>query len=96
MYEKLKKIEKNKPVKLVECFQIKLAGLNDEFIEYDATYYKGNVKKRYPLPAGPYLLLFFVDANGTLFTTIRRQTPRKTEYYNNAVGDSFEVVVGAE
>jgi hypothetical protein len=93
MYEKLKNIDKSKPVKLVECMPTALCCLTGDFIEYDTTFYDDGKKDNYPLKEGQYLILFFVDCNGTLFTTIRRQTPSKTEYYMTSIGCEFELII---
>jgi len=93
MYEKLKNVDSSKSVHLVECMPIKLSQLSDEFIEYDTGFYEGTEKDNYPLKDGEYLVLFFVDCNGTLFTTIRRQTASKNEYYMTSIGCEFELVI---
>ena len=93
MYEKLKNIDASKPVHLIECMAIELNQLTDEFIEYDTGFYDGTEKDNYPLKDGKYLILFFVDNRGTLFTTIRRQTQSKNEYYFTSIGCEFELVI---
>ena len=55
-------------------------------------YYEADEKKHYKLNNGDYLLLLFVDNNNNLFTTIRRATLEKHEYYMDAIGSKFELV----
>ena len=93
MYNKLNGIDCSKPVKLIDCESRGLGSLTDEFLEYDTSYVDDGVEKNYPLVSGHYLLLFFVDSKGSLFTTIRRETPSKYDYYMGSVGCSFDLIM---
>jgi len=77
-YRKLEKINVSNPVTLIDVLEISVSEWSDIFLEYDTVYFENGVKKNYPLrDDGRYLLLFFMDCDGCLFTTIRRCTPRK-------------------
>jgi hypothetical protein len=92
-YVKLNKIDTSRPVMLVHLFLTNTSALSDEFLEYDTVYWEGMEKKHYPLEKGmPILFLLFVDFNGTLFSTVRRNTPEKEKYYISKIGMMFDVV----
>lgn len=91
-YEKLENINEYDPVTLLDCISVRLLDLSDKLIEYDTVYYEADEIKHYKLNNGDYLLLLFVDNNNNLFTTIRRATPSKTDYYMTAIGSKFELV----
>jgi len=93
-YQKLKNIQKDKPVVLIDVMSIELSQLSKYFIEYDTMFYSNGQKDNYPLKDGKYLLLFFVDKGLSLFTTIRRETESKKKYYVENIGYEFEVVEG--
>jgi len=93
MYKKLEGIEKNKPVALIDVMSISLCRLSKYFIEYDTSFMDDDVWDNYPLKDGTYLLLFFMDKNWKLFTTIRRETPSKKKYYVDNIGCEFELVI---
>jgi len=80
--------------RLIEVLNIKLESLSKDFLDYDTDWGK------YPLPQkGDYLMLIFQkpESEGTdLFTTLRRQTPQKEEYYRNQIGKTFGVEVGQD
>ena len=80
---------------LLEVFVCNTEELHPGFIEYDTVYFdeKLNKWKNYPLPPGKILVLLF-DSAGFLFTTIRRYTPRKHEYYKNSRGELFKIEIG--
>ncbi len=81
---------------LLEVFPVNIEDLSNSFIKYDAGYFDENDNyKQYPLPKkGKYIVLLFVSTiNRHAFTTIRRYTPRKYEYYKKARGEMFKVVI---
>ena len=92
-YKKLEGIEISKPVVLIDMMDIDLCCLSRFFLEYDTLYVEDGISKHYPLKNGRYLLLFFVDKNFRLFTTIRRLTINKEKYYLSNIGYEFEVVI---
>jgi hypothetical protein len=91
---KLNKIDVTEPVTLIDLLLTNTSHLSSEFLEYDTVYYEDGQIYHFPLNHKmDCLLLFFVDAHGTLFTTIRRTTKDKETYYLNSVGDQFKVVI---
>ena len=93
-YLKLMGVDNSEPVTLVQVWNTNTTELMDEFIEYDTVYFENGEKKNYYLQVPMIcMVLFFVDSSGKLFTTIRRTTPKKEEYYNTCIGSDFELVV---
>jgi len=92
-YPKFKDLAIDKPVTLVWVLLIHKDDLSDYFIDYDTKYFVKGKKHNYPLQAKEYMMLFFMDYNGKLFTTLRRVTGWKEKYYLDSVGDQFKVVV---
>jgi len=96
-----------KPVKraiLLEVFLAERDELHKDFVEYDTAYWKfykkdswgiWNEVSYYQLPKGKVIVLLFKATNNGnfLFTTIRRYTPKKYEYYKKMRGKEFEVVI---
>lgn len=81
---------------LLEVFLVDdVEDLHPRFVEYDTLYFDKNPDQRrwvhYKLPAGKVLVLLF-RSDCFLFTTIRRYTPRKYEYYMGCRGEEFEIV----
>ena len=73
--------------KLIAVFSDYLELLHPSFIEYDT-------EGLYKLPkSGEYLILIFQKYRGDIFTTCRRSTPRKVEYYEKSIGETFKVVI---
>lgn len=81
---------------LLEVINVQLENFSQCFLEYDTD----NV---YKLPKkGLYLMLIFekpkesyvTDRN--IFTTLRRYTHKKENYYKNNIGKTFQVVVEKE
>jgi hypothetical protein len=79
--------------KLLQVFVIEYSELSKQFIEYD-TFYLDNGIEFYPLPKSKLLVLLFQDGdNDYVFTTIRRWTLKKEEYYKSLMGDILNVEV---
>ena len=95
-YYKLQGIENGDIVSLLGVFPFDLEkDLNNVLHEYDTLYHEKGESKYYPLPQkGKYLLLVFVKSGmiPSVFTTIRRWTPRKESYYRMNRGLEFEVI----
>ncbi len=82
--------------KLLHVIEVDMQSLNLSFIDYDTD------NGKYKLPkSGKYIMLIFekprennwaweIDSKD-LFTTLRRHTKQKFEYYNNLIGQTFEV-----
>ena len=83
-----------KTAMLLEVFLVDSRDLHKRFIEYDTSYFdkKEQTWKHYKLPTGRVLVLLFKSVD-LLFTTIRRYTPRKYDYYRNCRGELFNIVV---
>lgn len=76
--------------KLIQVLGFDIGELTEEFREYDTKHATGY----YPLGGtGRYLMLFLLTGSGYLWTTIRRATSEKEEYYKNMVGKMFKCVV---
>lgn len=93
IYEKFKGLGIDKPVTLIDMVILHKDSLSEYFIEYDTKYYAGGEKHNYPLKDDEYILLFFMDYNGKLFTTLRRRNNEKEAYYISNVGSQFKVVI---
>ena len=78
---------------LLEVFRVNVKDLHKRFIEYDTSYYDGDEKRGayYKLPEGEALVLL-LKSNDMLWTTIRRYTPEKHDYYLDARMEEFEIV----
>jgi hypothetical protein len=65
-----------------------------ELLDYDTTYWDGDIKSRFPLPTGNYIQLVFLGNLRIPFCTIRKAyPPSKVEYYSGKIGDTFEIVI---
>lgn len=86
------KDQKEKKARLLQILKIHYKDLSKYMIKYDAIY---NVNDEYILPKTELILLLFnaVTYRGGLFTTIRRYTPSKWDYYKNSEGEIFQVVI---
>lgn len=80
---------------------IQLEKQTKAFLDYDTTYFNDNGSihvengsfEKYPLPPrGEYLLLLFI-ADGAIFTTLRRRTHEKEQYYVSKIGEEFEIII---
>lgn len=74
-------------VVLLEVLKAKTDELSDAFIRYDTETTDG---KYYNLPTGPVLVLIIMASSG-IFTTIRRWTPQKEQYYRSLRGKEFVI-----
>lgn len=93
-YLKLSRIDTKNPVKLIKIGLIMREEQPQPFINYDTGYYDDKGRKcYYPLKPGKYILLFLMDQNGMLFTTIRPHTLDKYSYYCKQLGDFFKLEV---
>jgi hypothetical protein len=62
-------------------------------VEYDTAIIGGG---NYPLPSGKVLVLLLQAESGEVWTTIRRWTPDKEQYYRGLRGMRLAVVVACE
>ena len=78
---------------LLGVYEINLEEQDQMFLNYDTDYGKYKLPKK-----GKYLMLLFekiepfsYESCRNLFTTLRRYTPKKTEYYKSNIGKKFSV-----
>lgn len=91
---------KNKPKSafLLQAIKINFNDLSEEFIKQDTGYLVRQSKRifvynEYFLPKTDLILLIFGSNKNVLFTTFRRFTPKKWEYYKNSEGKEFEITI---
>lgn len=86
---------------LMDAWVINRADLHNQFVVYDTAYFDHTADKGinyYELPNGQLIILYFTVRDGLnmmegfKFTTIRRYTPSKFEYYKKQVSTVFDVV----
>ncbi|GBF49413.1 hypothetical protein LPTSP4_09260 [Leptospira ryugenii] len=79
---------------LIEVLVVNLEDLSEPFLNYDTRYPGGTFKL---MKKGKYLLLFFQDHyNFTIFTTLRKYSKRKEDYYRKRIGKLFRIEIGYE
>lgn len=94
LYFKLTIIDVSEPVRLIEVLPTNVKYLSKSFLDYDTLYYnKGAVEYYYLAPDMDCIILLFLDSNGSLFTTIRRLTIKKLEYYYKMKGSFFKIEI---
>jgi len=65
--------------------------MDSDLVEYDTKKSDGSY---YPLGKDThYLQLVFLGGKGIPFCTLRRDTPKKHEYYKSKIGEWFDVVI---
>jgi hypothetical protein len=95
------KISDGSEVALVGVQRVFLQNLTKQFLDTDTAYInKDGTISHYELPkSGEYLHLTFrlmEGGNGWEFSTLRRLTPQKAEYYSKALGETFKVEITEE
>jgi hypothetical protein len=89
-YNKLRGLKSGDQIRLLQVINIKLENLTNGFLMYDTD-------GIYPLPKkGEYLMLIFEKGLGDIFTTLRRYTPDKNEYYKIHQGEYFDIIINTE
>jgi len=80
--------------KLLEVFLKHKDHLHPDFIDYDTVYFdrEKNKWEHYELPDDLLMILLF-KSDCFLFTTVRRFTPKKYEYYRENRGKLFKIIV---
>lgn len=81
----------NEEAFLIGVFPVKLEELHKDFISYDTDDGKYKLPKK-----GNYLMLLFKKDKYNCFTTLRRETPQKLEYYRSLIGQRFDIVISSE
>jgi hypothetical protein len=98
------KISDGSEVALVGVQRVFLQNLTKQFLDTDTAYInKDGTISHYELPkSGEYLhLTFRMEGSGKYaisweFSTLRRLTPQKAEYYSKALGETFKVEITEE
>lgn len=86
-YEKLGGLKSGDQVKLLQVVNVKLEQMSNSFLMYDTD-------GVYKLPKqGEFLMLIFEKGHGNIFTTLRRFTPNKNEYYRIHQGEFFNIEI---
>lgn len=96
-YSKMEYNEERKIPKkaiLMEVFKIDSRDLHPRFIEYDTSYFdkEKNNWAYYKLPEKEVIVLL-LKTNEMIWTTIRRFTPKKFEYYRKNRWQEFKIFI---
>ena len=67
--------------------------VTDCFREYDTKFYIDDMVQYYLLESPLWLVLLLESEDGLLFTTMRTASLSKLQYYKDAQGEQFEMVV---
>jgi len=98
-YPKMPTVNGFTPVKysrLMEVFVTTSEELSDIFVIYDTAYKKDDgTTGRYELPKGKVLVLLLAYGNW-LWTTVRRWTPEKEQYYRSLRGKIVGIEINEE
>ena len=77
--------------KLLEVFVTDAGYLHEEFKDYDTSY---GDRENYPLPTGKVIVMLLrTSVDNVLWTTIRRHTSSKYDYYKGLRGSYVKCVV---
>lgn len=82
----------NRTTKLLEVLLTTKENLSQDFIQYDTVTIHDD---HYPLPSGRLIVLLLITDN-QLWTTIRRFTQDKYEYYRNLRGQMVNIEINGE
>lgn len=82
---------------LMETFIKEAEELHPRFIEYDTSFVdKHGQLCQYKLPNGKNIILLlksYIHDTMMIWTTIRRYTPQKYEYYSKLRGEEFDIKI---
>lgn len=73
---------------LLQCFKVNYKELSRCFMAYDTSFDGGE----YPLPKSDLIVLLLMFDDRKLFTTVRRYTPDKWDYYKSLEGQEVRLV----
>ena len=79
------------PSRLLETFVVERSDLHRCFVNYDTLIAQGG--GNYSLPKSKLLVLLLLSEGGQLWSTIRRYTPEKCEYYRGMRCKTFKIDV---
>lgn len=83
--------------KLMQVFVSDSAALSPLLINYDTIYLDHGIYRHYELPKGKVLVLVLITGHtGTVWTTIRRWTPKKEAYYTGLTGQEVTIAIMPE
>lgn len=89
---------------LLEIFLVEKKDLGVSFVEYDTSYFERDYstsetfmkKNNYPLPNGKLIILMLQSYNSSglhIWTTVRRWTAEKEQYYRSKRGERFKIEI---
>lgn len=82
---------------LLDVYKTTTEDLCVPFINFDTQYFNEQYEPRfYPLPPGEILVLLLMSEDLTdkeVWTTIRRWTPRKEQFYKSKRGEEFTIEI---
>ena len=81
------------PSRLIQTLLIDRSEMSDQFVAYDTLNLNDEM---YKLPKGKLIVLLLLTTDRCLWTTIRRYTQSKWDYYHSQIGVLFDIVVGDE
>lgn len=80
------------PSRLLEVFTVDRSDLHRCFVDYDTLIRDGG---NYPLPKGKLLVLLLLAESGELWTTLRKCSPEKRDYYRSMRCKTFKIDITA-
>ncbi len=96
--QKYEKFNDNIPrtVVLLEVFKVKVKDLHPRFIEYDTIFWNHDLNNwsNYSIKHLDIVLVLLFKYGDRIFTTIRRFTGTKYDYYKKSRGEDFNIVMG--
>lgn len=88
------KLHGQKTAYLIHVESDVLARLSQKLIEYDTQYIDADGTKRYYQLSGYFMLvLYFMGDYGIPFTTIRKATTEKQRFYQDNIGEKFQITI---
>ncbi len=95
-YDKFLRIEKRPPftARLLQVFLLQREDITDAFRVYDTKYYTEKGDPEYYSLEGRLWIVLLFETDGLLFTTMRKATTPKLQYYKGAQGEEFTIVAG--
>lgn len=92
LYEKMN--WQPKTAKLLQVLKVNYNDLSEGFVAYDTAFHEDYGMKYYSLPKTDLILLILFDLEREIiWTTIRRFTPKKWEYYKGSESEVFDIVL---
>ena len=90
------KLGKTTLASLLDVWVMDTKEFSSVFVNYDTIYVDLKGIHHYPLPKGKVLVLLLHSPEAFLFTTIRRHTPQKEDYYKRHIGELVKIEVKNE